>query len=86
MTRHMKTETHEHRVLDWYECDLCHRKTKATHYYDVDQVKIEHRVGTDYPEGASGTMTYVDMCPDCWESRFLVWLKSQGVEPHTEEY
>ena len=85
-----------HDRLEKIICDVC--KAETTNEWksrDTDEVKIEisMREGTiyrmtdgyDYNEG-EGTKTHIDLCPDCFKSKLIPWIESQGGVPHTEEW
>jgi hypothetical protein len=54
--------------------------------YETNEVTIRLVKGEDYPEGANGKETTVDMCGNCFESKLIPWLASQGVAPQVKEY
>lgn len=66
-------------------CDLCGVEIKEENY-EIDSVKLAYKSGSNYPEGGSGTEISVDMCGACFEGKLVPWLRSQGVEPRTEEW
>jgi hypothetical protein len=43
------------------------------------RVYVKHRDGENYPEGGSGTEVEIDMCPECFKTKLIPWLESQGV-------
>jgi hypothetical protein len=74
-------------------CDLCHKKARdpqsgewGTSSYDVEDVTVEYRTGSSYPEGGGGTEYSIDMCPDCFENRLIPWLESQGAIVTEQEW
>lgn len=75
--------------LESVTCDLCKAVAPGGHwgnsFYSTQEVTIQYKEGTCYPEGAQGTVTYFDLCPDCFEI-LSDWLKSQGVKPSTYDY
>lgn len=86
--KHMKTvevpaTTKE--VVDRVTCDLCGAVINVRGY-DVDEVEVRHKTGSNYPEGGSGDETSVDMCGECFDEKLVPWLRSQGVEPRTEDW
>jgi hypothetical protein len=78
-------------VVDRVTCDLCgrgldeHYAGKQLSSYYSDEVDINRRVGTNYPEGGNSTESKVDMCGECWKTKFVPWLRSQGAEPRTKD-
>jgi hypothetical protein len=98
--KHMKTvdvPATTKTIVDRVTCDLCGRgldehyrgNARLSSYYD-DEVEIKQvfrrRRGTNYPECGSGTEDEVDICGECWETKLIPWLKSQGVEPQTRDW
>lgn len=86
--KHMKTvgvpaTTKE--VVDFVSCDLCGAKLGESRY-DIDEVIVRHKTGSNYPEGGSGEETSVDMCGRCFDEKLLPFLRSQGADPRTEEW
>ena len=73
-------------VLTSTTCDLCKGKIETKEYYATQDVKVECRTGMSYPEGGFGEYTEVDLCPDCFNSKLLPWLCSQGAEPRQTEW
>jgi hypothetical protein len=65
-------------------CDLC-SKTIEHDCFEVDDVVIRHQVGSSYPEGSLVEETTVDMCGECFKSKLVPWLQSQGVTPTTSQ-
>lgn len=87
--KHMKTvavpaTTRE--VVDFVTCDLCGAKIDTRDNYEVNEVEVHHKTGSSYPEGGSGEDVSVDMCGKCFDEKLVPWLRSQGVEPRTEEW
>lgn len=72
-------------VVDFVTCDLCGTKIDVRGY-DVDDVKVSHRTGSNYPEGGNGDETSVDMCGKCFDEKLVPWLRSNGAEPRTKEW
>lgn len=86
--KHMKTveiPATRREVVDFVSCDFCSTKIEL-HRYNVDKIEVKHKTGSSYPEGGSGTETSVDMCGKCFDERLVQWLRSQGVEPRTEDW
>lgn len=66
-------------------CDLCGATIHDTACGDVDEVEVKRSKGSRYPDGTWLDVTTVDMCGGCFETKLVPWLKSQGIEPRTEE-
>lgn len=67
-------------------CDMCGKKSTYSAYswgedsYDANETKVEHRSGSQYPEGGCTTTTAVDLCPTCFETKLIPWLEAQGCQ------
>lgn len=86
--KHMKTvevPATKKDEVDFVTCDLCGRKI-GERGFDVDEVEVFHREGKSYPGFASGIETSVDMCGECFDDKLVPWLRSQGVEPRTDDF
>ena len=86
--RHMKKVTIPGRIEDrinFVTCDLCGKKIEEKTYV-VDEVEVRHKIGSSYPDGGSGEETIVDLCGDCFDTKLIPWLSSQGVKPQTNEW
>lgn len=71
-------------------CDLCGIEIPASlhgrgmGYYDISEIEIVARIGTQYPAGSTDGSEYlIDLCPACFLGRLVPWLEGQGakVEP-----
>ena len=77
------------------KCDLCPAKSKSEEWeskgcYDVNEteisVEIRQKEGESYPEGGSGKKYEIDLCPKCFKTKLIPWLKSQGADIKQEEW
>lgn len=73
-------------VTDYVQCEICGAKTANTRdwsadRYGVNEVTVSLREGSSFPEGGSITEIIVDICPDCFTSKLLPWIKAQGGKP-----
>ena len=92
---HKEVET-----LDYYQCDICNKNYRVEAKEGKDGL---YRIETSTEVGIKKTVrkigkyddmdytrsTYsIDMCLECWEEKFMVWLKSLGVQlvEETKEY
>lgn len=73
-------------IIDKITCDICGANVNRGGLYEIDEVSVERRTGTIYPEGGAGTETKVDLCGECFESKLIPWLKAQGANPQTEDW
>jgi len=68
------------------KCDLCGKIASRGDWesssYEVNEVEIEvvvrQKDGSSYPDGGCGTNYIVDMCPECFKTKLVPWLESQG--------
>lgn len=76
-------------------CDLCGAKAKRQNswgdgWYDVNEtevsVTVKQREGESYPEGGSGTEYEVDICPECFRTKLVPWLISQGAKIQEKDW
>ena len=72
-------------VLDKTACDLCGAEIKAGNY-SAEEVEVRHRTGSSCPEGGSGEEVSVDMCGDCFDTKLVPWLRTQGADPKPEDW
>ena len=66
-------------------CDLCHGVIEQAPFSE-EKVSIQYKTGDSFPEGGSGEVTGLDMCPTCFKDKLTPWLKSQGGIMHTVEW
>lgn len=68
--------------LELIRCDLCGFEAKNDNWdaygYEFNRTKIEHEVGTAYPENTYGVRYRIDICPACFREKLVPWLKEQG--------
>jgi hypothetical protein len=70
-------------VLEYTVCDVCGRSSKPYRNWSgsafmVGESYAKLRLGEAYPEGGSGTQWLVDLCPECFEFKFIPWIESFG--------
>lgn len=86
--KHIQTRKVPERIETFTEkttCDLCHKEIEY-HHFDLDEVTIKYRSGSNYPEGGCGTEQTVDVCPECWKSKLVPWFTSQGAAVSSENW
>jgi len=54
--------------------------------YDTLTTTVAIDEGTRYPEGSRGTVRAVDICPDCFTTKLIPWLQSQGATVREADY
>jgi hypothetical protein len=73
-------------------CDLCGSVALIPHrpwsenVGHTSEVTISYIEGlADYDGGGNTRTSSVDVCPECFKSRLIPWLESQGAKITTEE-
>jgi hypothetical protein len=77
------------KFLKEIKCDLCGKTTKnewKTEYYDAFESEIKMKTGDNYPDGGAGELVEIDICPDCFTSKLIPWVKEQGGEPTVTDW
>lgn len=81
-----REETH----LVEMKCDLCSATSRkddwTTVSYEVNETEICLKEGDSCPEGGSGTEIEVDICPECFKTKLIPWLESQGATIRQKEW
>ena len=85
---------HESRYVARRKCDLCGLETKGNDWsaekWNVNEttikIEITQKEGHSYPEGGSGTEYEIDICPDCFKNKLVLWLKSQGADVQQKDW
>lgn len=86
VTRKRVIPAHEVEEELCHTCDFpgCEQKTSDQGMFVIDEVEIEvtvrHKEGMRFPEGVSYEEISVDVCPDCFKTKLIPWLESQGVK------
>jgi hypothetical protein len=82
---HKENYTTEITVHDGMTCDLCGKEshfkschTWGTTHFEVQDVTVEWESGHSYPEDRYTLTKFVDVCPDCFRTKLIPWLESQG--------
>jgi DNA-directed RNA polymerase subunit M/transcription elongation factor TFIIS len=91
--KHMKTVLileHEEKVFEKLSCDLCGYESNADeewgrgnykHATSVIQLDEQH----SSPPGGHSEETSFHLCPACFRTKLMPWLRSQGAEPTINE-
>lgn len=91
----MKTfEEHEYTAKTTHvvslQCDLCKKEFKGDswtrHFGSVEETTLRYKTGYAYPDGGYGEEYEIDVCPECFKDKLLVWFKEQGVEPRMTKW
>jgi len=85
------TKTTTTTVLDELSCDICGKVADGNEWegtsvwdYTMDETEVRVRVtvrqkeGTIFPEGGDGTAYEIDICPDCFKTVLVPFLRSKG--------
>ena len=81
---------HTRKELDYYECDLCGKRTSrggialanwAKDAFDHNSVEIVWQHGSIYPDDDFTEWVIFDICPECFESRVMPALEEMGASP-----
>jgi len=72
-------------VVDFTTCDICGDRIREG-TYEVSEIEVRHKTGTNYPEGGSGEETEFDICGKCFDEKLVPWLSSQNAEPRKTEW
>jgi hypothetical protein len=75
-----KEVTRIQRVTDKVTCDICEKEIKIGYGFDNTDIKIEARIGDQYPECDTRQYYRMDCCPDCFERVMYTLKKELGAE------
>lgn len=71
-------------------CDLCKKKITPLEPEAIDEVNITHKKGRIAPGGFGGgylgfkgEILQVDMCGNCFFTKLIPWLATQGAHSQT---
>lgn len=81
------------KVLVKITCDLCGAETKnsnwGTSFNEINNVEISVTInqqeGAAYPEGVFGTEFNVDLCPTCFKTTLIPFLREKGAKIEERE-
>ena len=65
-------------------CDLCKKRIMEERYC-VDEVVVEYKSGSSFPEGGTCELIKFDICSECFCDVLRPWLEAQGAIPTTTE-
>lgn len=86
MVRRYKTVTKQEQVLYSESCDFCGKPIRSDKF-ELEKVSLSNKVGSCFPEGGSGTLTYYDCCQGCWTNKILPKLTKMALTPpHMEPW
>lgn len=80
-------------VIKGITCDICKKAANNSDQWhspqgttqDINRTVLMHRVGHSYPIN-HGVQLEVDICPDCFETKIIPFLKLLGVDPQYKTY
>lgn len=86
-----KEKTHTYNELVGSKCDICGAETNngnnwSNERYNQNETKVEHRQGDVYPDGSFGKTYSTEICPICFETKLIPFLKSLGSKVEYEEW
>jgi len=91
--KHMKTVLileHEEQVFDKLTCDICGSASNADEnwaardfHHASTAIHLEER--ESLPTGGHSRDVTYHLCPDCFKSKLMPWLESQGAKPGVSE-
>jgi hypothetical protein len=88
-TIQIPASTREH--LKETKCDICGKVFRGSDWdaevYEISETEVRYKEGNSYPDSGSGTETKIDVCPDCFKTKLIPWVKSFGIsDPKAEEW
>ena len=80
-------------ILVKRKCDLCGVESKKSDWgagvYEINEteikITIKRQAGSNFPECGRVEEYETDLCPDCFKSRLVPWLRSQGANIEEQE-
>lgn len=84
--RETKTVTKEVTVVvrEWETCDICGSEI-VVGAWEVMDPQVSLRTGESFSDCGSTTTVSADLCAQCFETKLIPWLESQGVTMQREE-
>lgn len=70
-------------------CDICNKEAPCPDDnecrwsgkgYEVDKIIVKRECGESYPEGGHLEIEEFDICPECFETKLLPFMISQGAK------
>ena len=93
-TRKVNVPAATRTVTDKITCDLCGNEMDENGHidedgrydeYTIEAVTVSYETGTCYPEDGHNTETELfDICPTCYKTKLVIWLKGQGATPRMQ--
>lgn len=87
-----KEYTKKQVVCEELVCDICKKSAKHPFWEWGESLGSEKRVNVSYTDGigyedGSGHVSMIsfDLCPECFESQIISFLRSLGAEPYVDE-
>lgn len=64
-------------------CDLCGLLAESGENWSnghckVNETEVRIREGTSHSDGGCGTETTIDICPQCFKTKLIPFIESQG--------
>lgn len=82
-----KYQPPETTLVDTVTCDLCgtkkpgHSCWNAGDDFNIAATRLEMEIGWGCPDGGDKTETSYDICTNCFQTKLMPWLESQGAKP-----
>ena len=74
-------------------CDICGTSKEGGVWgdnwargYDINEVNISRRTGSQWPEGGNGEKIEFDICPRCMDEKVIPFLESIGAKPRKQDW
>jgi hypothetical protein len=74
----------KYKVLVETKCDLCGSTTITgwkRDQFDALEVDVKLKTGSAFPITGRGEEISIDICPDCFTTKLVPWVQSQGGKP-----
>jgi hypothetical protein len=91
--KHMKTVLileHEEKVFEKLTCDICGADSNGDENWAAKEfeqasttIQLDERVS--YPDGGHSKDITFHLCPECFKSKLVPWLDTQGAKPSIGE-
>lgn len=84
-----KTQISEYTVLDKMVCDVCGKESISdnwdTKLYDVADTTVSYIFGKSYPDDHHEIELFLDICPECFQTKLVPFFESQGIKFNRRE-
>ena len=88
--KQITTRTYNYNHVVSITCDICKKEYKGESWEcgwgNLLETEIRMKSGTNYPEYGSGDEVEYDICPACFETKLVPFLRGLGAEPTVREW